>query len=245
MRDGGTETDTCHFRVHGNGCRSGRQAYGQASPRGSEDRDTLKRGRHYGSRTIGGKLPKDVRPRPHFPHGLTLRSQLGLLQDEIYCARQHRMNGTFIAVTDEHLQGFLLQGDQLWHRRHDAVWTATSQLPCRTLLAHFESNFMPSASAALGHSQPDRDLLGGWGAEGSERYSQVAKYRVGLIQLEVDATFQLTDHRDPVPESDTLTALTVFLLEQGTGEAEQVRTLRLLASRRFCVFNFGFTASSW
>ena len=34
------------------------------------------------------------------------------------------------------------------------------------------SYFLPSATAVLGFSKTDRDVLGGWSAEGSERYSQ-------------------------------------------------------------------------
>ena len=46
----------------------------------------------------------------------------------------------------------------------------------RTLTTHYYTphsgrNFMPTSTAVLGFSRPDRDMLGGWAAEGSERYS--------------------------------------------------------------------------
>ena len=39
---------------------------------------------------------------------------------------------------------------------------------------HSGRNFMPSGTAVLGFSKADRDILGGWSAEGSERYRRTA-----------------------------------------------------------------------
>ena len=54
------------------------------------------------------------------------------------------------------------------------------------------SHFMPSAAAARARSRSDRDLLGGWGAEGAKDTAGVAKNRTAWVQREVAATFQLT-----------------------------------------------------
>ena len=38
--------------------------------------------------------------------------------------------------------------------------------------------FMPTCTCALGFSQHERDLFGGWSAQGSGRYSRIARLRV-------------------------------------------------------------------
>ena len=72
---------------------------------------------------------------------------------------------------------------------------------------------MPSASAALGHSRSDRDLLGGCGAGGSVRYSLIGSPSCDDMLL---------------PPSNSRR----FLEERGTGVVQQARSPRLLASRR-------------
>ena len=44
---------------------------------------------------------------------------------------------------------------------------------------------MPSATAVLGFSKSDRDMLGGWSAEGSERHSRAVKYKITNVQKAV------------------------------------------------------------
>ena len=57
----------------------------------------------------------------------------------------------------------------------------------RTPTSHYHTphsgrNFMPTSTAVLGFSKSDRDMLGGWAAEGSERYSRAAKFKMGMMQ---------------------------------------------------------------
>ena len=40
---------------------------------------------------------------------------------------------------------------------------------------HSGRNFMPSAAAVLGFSKSERDILGGWSAEGSQRYTRTSQ----------------------------------------------------------------------
>ena len=47
---------------------------------------------------------------------------------------------------------------------------------------HSGRNFLPTATAVLGFSRFDRDMLGGWSAEGSERYSRAAKHKIATMQ---------------------------------------------------------------
>ena len=41
---------------------------------------------------------------------------------------------------------------------------------------HSGRNFMPSAAAVLGFAKAERDILGGWAADGSQRYIRTAKF---------------------------------------------------------------------
>ena len=55
---------------------------------------------------------------------------------------------------------------------------------------HSGRNFMPTATAVLNFSRSDRDMLGGWLAEGSERYSRAAKFKIMSMQQAVSPTFK-------------------------------------------------------
>ena len=55
---------------------------------------------------------------------------------------------------------------------------------------HSGRPFMPSASAALNFSREERNFLGGWQAQASDRYARVARVRVQNIQKAVVRTFQ-------------------------------------------------------
>ena len=44
-------------------------------------------------------------------------------------------------------------------------------------------HFMPSTTAVLNFSKSDHDILSGWSAEGSKRYSRAAKFKTAAMQL--------------------------------------------------------------
>ena len=71
-------------------------------------------------------------------------------------------------------------------------------------------NFMPTATSVLNFARSDRDMLGGWASERSERYSRTAKYKIELMQQAVSKTFKSAEH-DPLAEADDLDALGTFL----------------------------------
>ena len=71
---------------------------------------------------------------------------------------------------------------------------------------HSGRNFMPSASAVLHFSRNDQDMLGGWSAEGSERSSRAAKYKIACTQQSVSSTFK-SANLDPLAEADDVEAL--------------------------------------
>ena len=71
-------------------------------------------------------------------------------------------------------------------------------------------NFMPSGAAALGFSKADRDILGGWSAEGSERYTRTAKFKIAHMQSAFAATFRNPDS-DELAEAGDIDDLSDFL----------------------------------
>ena len=92
---------------------------------------------------------------------------------------------------------------------------------------------MPTAAAVLNFTKAERDVLGGWSAEGSERYTRAARHRIATMQLHVARTFQQYEDTDPLAEADAIDALDEFLKLQGVPEIERLRTKRLLCSRSF------------
>ena len=75
-------------------------------------------------------------------------------------------------------------------------------------------------------------MLGGWSAEGSERYSRAAKFKITSMQQAVSATFNSADH-DPLAEGDDIDLLGQFLKSWNVQDDEILRTKRLLVSRTF------------
>ena len=62
---------------------------------------------------------------------------------------------------------------------------------------------MPSATVVLGFSKSDRNILGGWSAEGSERYSRAAKYKIAAMQTAVAMMFK-NPEPDPFGEANDI-----------------------------------------
>ena len=94
-------TDTCHCRVHGDGCQRGRQAHRQPSLRGGEERAALYRS--------SGRAPRQA---PRYLAGLldnTSKTRLPLTQDT------HRNNRTFGECRGTKTCAFLsLWASRLW-----------------------------------------------------------------------------------------------------------------------------------
>ena len=58
-------------------------------------------------------------------------------------------------------------------------------------------NFLVSAASAIGVSKTDRDMLGGWAAQESDRYIRVSRSRIAHIQQQVVSA--VTNHHEPDP----------------------------------------------
>ena len=91
---------------------------------------------------------------------------------------------------------------------------------------------MPSAAAVLGFAKTDRDILGGWAADGSQRYTRTAKYKIAQMQIAVASTFKNSDP-DQLAESDDLDCLADFLRSWDVPEASIRKSLQILGLRSY------------
>ena len=91
---------------------------------------------------------------------------------------------------------------------------------------------MPTATAVLNFSRSDRDMLAGWSAEGSERYSRAAMFKIIFMQQAVSATFRSAE-LDPLAEGDDIDLLGQFLNSRNVQDDENLRAKRLTVSRTF------------
>ena len=97
---------------------------------------------------------------------------------------------------------------------------------------HSGRNFMPSGAAALGFRKADRDVLGGWSAEGSELFTRTAKFKIAQMQSAIAATFRDPDS-DQLAEAGDIDDLADFLRTWEVPEKSILRTKKILCSRTF------------
>ena len=95
---------------------------------------------------------------------------------------------------------------------------------------HSGRNFMPSGAAVLGFSKADRDILGGWSAEGSQRYTRKAKFKIAQMQSAIAATFRDPDS-DQLAEAGDIDDRSDFLRTWEVPEKSILRTKKILCSR--------------
>ena len=76
---------------------------------------------------------------------------------------------------------------------------------------HTRHYYHAQRDGVLQFGKAERDLLGGWSSDGSERYTRVARHRITFMQQSVANTFRRGDVMDPLAESDDIDALVDFL----------------------------------
>ena len=84
----------------------------------------------------------------------------------------------------------------------------------------------------LGFAKAERDILGGWAADGSQRYTRTAKYKIAQMQIAVASTFKNSDP-DQLAESDDLDCLADFLRSWDVPEASIRKSLQILGLRSY------------
>ena len=92
---------------------------------------------------------------------------------------------------------------------------------------------MPLATGASGYHRQERDLLGGWSAQGSERYTMLARRRISAMQVTVAKRLQDKMCADLLCEAEAHESLESFMREFGVPSAEVERTMKLLTSRDY------------
>ena len=97
---------------------------------------------------------------------------------------------------------------------------------------HSGRNFMPSAASVLGFSKAERDILGGWSAEGSQRYTRTAKYKIAQMQTAVSSTFRSSEP-DQLAEADDIDSLADFLRTWDVPEESIRKSLNILCVRSY------------
>ena len=97
---------------------------------------------------------------------------------------------------------------------------------------HSGRNFMPSAASVLGFTKSERDVLGGWAADGSQRYTRTAKYKISQMQMAVASTFKSSDP-DQLAEWDDLDCLADFLRTWDVPETSIRKSLQILGLRSY------------
>ena len=89
--------------------------------------------------------------------------------------------------------------------------------------------FLPTAASVLEVSTQDKNVMGRWSADGSERYNRVARYKIAQIQRDVIKLVWDKDALDP----HSLREFTEFLRSQNVDESEMTRSFKLLSSRHY------------
>ena len=97
---------------------------------------------------------------------------------------------------------------------------------------HSGRNFMPSAAAVLGFSKAERDILGGWSAEGSQRYTRTAKYKIAQMQTAVASTFRSSEP-DQLAEADDIDSLGDFMRTWDVPEESIRKSQKILCLRSY------------
>ena len=97
---------------------------------------------------------------------------------------------------------------------------------------HSGRNFMPSASAAVGYQKSDRDVVGG-SAQGSDRYTWLARQRISAMQVTVAQSFSDRKNCDPLGEAESLKALEEHMSNRGLSGEEVSQVLKALSSHAF------------
>ena len=96
---------------------------------------------------------------------------------------------------------------------------------------HSGRAFLPSYTAALKVEKTTRDFLGGWNAQGSDRYSRIARLRIFNMQKAVLQAIRSAEGMDPAFESEALQEFVEFLNSCHLAEEAKTSLVRAMETR--------------
>ena len=172
------------------------------------------------SKTIGAD--KSIRSRPvtiasccYFTEPTWLQAGFSLLQQLAPFTRDYLLpspaSSLAGAITTEmrYETGYGLQNRVLLHLQSEGEQL---HVPGTTQFwtIHSGRAFLPFATALLGLEKSDRDYLGGWTAQGSDRYARVSRTKIMNMQKEVIRAQERAED-DPLGEDETKSQLEAYL----------------------------------
>ena len=138
------------------------------------------------------------------------------------CIQKELQYETASATQTKLFSSLTVAGERLFQHSVASYWTP-----------HSARNFLPSAASALNVSKSDRDLLGGWAAQQSDRYSRVSKSRIAHVQQVVSHSFSNDLDPDTLAETEALEDFVSYLSGRGLSTEATQRYSRLLSHRCF------------
>ena len=124
------------------------------------------------------------------------------------------------AIQNKVLRTLARDGVPVFHSSSTRFWTP-----------HSGRTFLPSATAALGFPKSERDFLGGWCAQASDRYARIAIRRITNMQRAVIKALQ-NQSDDPLAEEESIRDFDVFMEAQSLDAAQRTLCFESLDSVR-------------
>ena len=139
--------------------------------------------------------------KAEFPRDYLLPMRSGNLKS---CLRRELRHDTAHALQKRVMDVLVSDGQKLFAHGTCHFWSPHS------------GNFLPNAAGALKVEKSDRDMLGGWMAQESDRCNRVARVTIQSVQARVASTFSDQSDHDPLHESDAIEEICFFLQKQGS-----------------------------
>ena len=95
---------------------------------------------------------------------------------------------------------------------------------------HSRRSFLPASTASLGVQKSMRDFLGGWNAEGSDRYVRVANLRILNMHISV-LSVKTSGSDDPIAETESLREFVEFLQSTPIADKQTSSLARAMETR--------------
>ena len=122
------------------------------------------------------------------------------------------------AMKNRVLRMLARNGVPVFHSSSTRFWTP-----------HSGRTFLPSATAALGFLKSERDFLGGWCAQASDRYARIAIRRITNMQRSVITALQ-SQAVDPLAEDESIRDSDAFMESQSLDASQRTLCYKSLDS---------------